>query len=293
MQSLWRRLAVVLTAAILPATVLAAQPQLRVVAAENFYGDIATQIGGSRAQVISVLSNPDQDPHLFEASVSTARALSHAQLVIYNGAGYDPWMDRLLAATHSPQRRIIVVAHLLNRKAGDNPHLWYDPNAIPVVAKAIAAELETLDPAGTSAYRTGLQGFLASWQTVTNKVKALRTRDAGTPVAATEPVFGYMAQALGLVMRNTGYQTAVMNGVEPSASQIAGFEEALRSRRVKILFYNNQVADSSTKRAKRIAREHGVPVVGVSETMPSGRHIQTWMTTQLDQVEQALTGGQQ
>lgn len=291
MQFFGRHLAAVLALAILPAAALAARPPIHVVAAENFYGDVAAQIGGSRVRVTSILSNPEQDPHMFEASVSTAQALSHAQLVVYNGAGYDPWMEKLLAATASRGRRAIVAARLLNRKAGDNPHLWYDPETMPVVAKAIAAELEAVDPAGKPAYRQGLASVLDSLQAVREKVTAIRALYAGTSVSATEPVFGYMAEALGLVMHNPGYQRAVMNGVEPSASQVAAFEDDLKARRVKALFYNNQVADSSTKRAKRIAQAHGVPVVGVSETMPAGLHFQAWMAGQLDDVERALAGG--
>jgi zinc/manganese transport system substrate-binding protein len=164
---------------------------------------------------------------------------------------------------------------------------------MPAVAKTVAADLESVDPAGASIYRRGLANLLDALRSVRERAEAMRARCAGTPVSATEPVFGYMARALGLVMRNPGYQRAVMNGVEPSASQIAAFEDDLKARRVKILFYNNQVSDSSTKRARRIAQSHGVPVVGVSETMPAGLHFQAWMTNQLVEVEHALAGERQ
>jgi zinc/manganese transport system substrate-binding protein len=293
MQFFGRRLAVILAVAILPAAALAAPQPVRIVAAENFYGDVAAQIGGSRVQVTSILSNPEQDPHMFEASVSTAQALSHARIVVYNGAGYDSWMEKLLAATSAPGRRVVVAAQLLHTKPGDNPHLWYAPDTMPAVAKTVAADLESVDPAGASIYRRGLANLLDALRSVRERAEAMRARYAGTPVSATEPVFGYMARALGLVMRNPGYQRAVMNGVEPSASQIAAFEDDLKARRVKILFYNNQVSDSSTKRARRIAQSHGVPVVGVSETMPAGLHFQAWMTNQLVEVEHALAGERQ
>ena len=142
----------------------APQPEhpIAVVAAENFYGDVARQIGGADVDVITILSSPDQDPHEFEASPSTARAVAEARLVIYNGADYDPWMEKLLAGTRSDQRDIIVVANLMGRKPGDNPHLWYDPATMPAVASRLASELETLDPAHGTAYRQRLQTFLAS-----------------------------------------------------------------------------------------------------------------------------------
>ena len=121
-----------------PATAQTSAGAISVVAAENFYGDVANQIAGSNATVSSILSNPDQDPHLFEASPSVARFLSGAAIVIYNGADYDPWMTKLLSATRSPGRKVIVVADLVHRKAGDNPHLWYDPPTMPAYAKALA-----------------------------------------------------------------------------------------------------------------------------------------------------------
>jgi zinc/manganese transport system substrate-binding protein len=292
MRSFKRKLSAILALMVLPITVLAAQSSIHIVAAENFYGDIAAQIGGSHVQVTSILSNPDQDPHLFEASVSTAQALSHAQLVVYNGAGYDPWMGKLLAASASSGRQTIVAGRLLHRKDGDNPHLWYDPATMPAVAKAITAALEKLDPAGGPVYRRGLAHVLVSLQTLRDKVTSMRSRCAGLPVTATEPVFGYMAHALGFVMRNGGYQLAVMNDVEPSASQIKAFEKDLKARRVRILFYNSQVTDASTERARRIAQAHGVPVVGVTETMPAGSHYQAWMMSQLSEIEKALAGGE-
>ncbi len=286
-----RKLLTALALAALPMTARAEQRPVRVVAAENFYGDIISQIGGGRVQVLSVLDRPDQDPHMFEASVSTARALSHARLVVYNGGGYDPWMKKLLAAAKSPGRRVVITARLLDAKPGANPHFWYDPAVMPVVAEVVAAALEALDPAGAPAYLNGLAQVREALRALRGKVAVLRARYAGTPVTATEPVFGYMAEALGFVVRNTGYQLAVMNDVEPGASQVAAFEKDLETRRVKILFYNKQVTDASTTRARRLAEKYGVPVVGVTETMPAGLHYQSWMLNQLAAVENALADG--
>ena len=135
---------------------------IRVVAAENFYGDIARQIGGNTVTVTSILRNPDQDPHLFEASPSVARALAHASIAIASGADYDPWMEKLMAATRHPGRVAIVVAHLVGRKPGDNPHIWYDPKTMPALARRLAAILEAQDPAHAAADRQRLAAFEAS-----------------------------------------------------------------------------------------------------------------------------------
>ncbi len=140
----------------------AAGGKIAIVAAENFYGDVAQQIGGDQVSVTSILSNPDQDPHLFETAPSVVREIAAAQVVIYNGADYDPWMERLLKVTPKPGRVVIVAADLMHKKAGDNPHLWYDSATIPAVAKALATALGTADPAHADHYMTGLKAFLAS-----------------------------------------------------------------------------------------------------------------------------------
>jgi zinc/manganese transport system substrate-binding protein len=275
-------------------TTVAASPAraepIAVVAAENVYGDVARQIGGSAVAVTSILSNPDQDPHLFEASASTAQALSRARIVIVNGIGYDPWMAKLLSAAPRVGRRVIEVAALLHRAAGDNPHLWYDPAAMPAVAKALAAELARLDPSRRAEYDGNLARFLATLRPLDARIAALRKVYAGTPVTATEPIAGYLASGLGLAMRNERFQLAIMNGTEPSAADIARFQDDLRDRAVRVLIYNSQTAGPLTERMRALAVKAGVPVVGMSETSPADAHYQDWMLAQLDALEAALAG---
>ena len=259
-----------------------------VVAAENFYGDVVKQIGGSYVDVTSILSNPDQDPHLFEASPKTARALQSARVVVYNGADYDPWMTKLLGATQGKDRTTIVAANLAGRKAGDNPHLWYDPKTMPAVARSVSAALGTADPAHKSVYDANLAKFLASLQPVDARVAALRARYQGQPVTATEPVFGYMSDAIGLDMRNQRFQLAAMNDTEASASDIAAFERDLRERRVRVLIYNSQATEALTRRMLALARQSKVPSVSVTETQPAGVNFQQWMLAQLDALDKAL-----
>src|SRR5260370_38096715 len=157
------------------------------VAAENFYGDVAEQVGGSAVKVTSILTIPDQDPHLFEASASTARALAAARIVIYNGADYDPWMSKLLSASRATGRITIEVAKLVGKKAGDNPHLWYDPATMPAVAKALAAQLAKLDPDHRSDYEARRDAFDASLGPIDANIAALRQRHPGTAITAPEP----------------------------------------------------------------------------------------------------------
>ena len=194
----------------------AAADLLAVVAAENFYGDVAQQIGGADVAVTSILSSPDQDPHLFEASPSTAKQLAGAKIVIVSGADYDPWMQKLLDASKAPGRKEIVVADLIHKKSGDNPHVWYDVAAMKALAKSLTAELSAADPAHKADYEKGGETFLASLKPLDARIAELKKKYAGAPVTASEPVFGYMAQALGLKMRNEKFQLAVMNNTEPS-----------------------------------------------------------------------------
>jgi zinc/manganese transport system substrate-binding protein len=259
-----------------------------IVAAENFYGDVARQIGGPDVRVTSILSNPDQDPHLFEASPSVARSLSGAKIVVYSGIDYDPWMAKLLAAVHRTDRKVIVVADLIGKKTGDNPHIWYDPATMPALVKALADALSSEDPAHQADYRQRLQAVTDSMQPIDAKVAALRTRLAGTPVTATEPVFGYMLDALGMTSRNQDFQLAVMNNTEPSASSIAAFEKDLRTHQVRLLIYNSQATDPIAERMERIAKASHVPVVGATETEPPGKTYQQWIMGELDAVDRAL-----
>jgi zinc/manganese transport system substrate-binding protein len=265
-----------------------AADKVTIVAAENFYGDLAHQIGGSHVAVTSILANPDDDPHLFETSPSTARTVAEAKIVVYNGADYDPWMDKLLAAAPKGERTTIVAADLIGRKGGDNPHLWYDPATLPAVAKALAAELEKRDPENAAHYKANLEKFDASLAEIRKEIGTMKAAYAGTEVTATEPVFGYMAQALGLKMLNYDFQVAVMNDTEPSPSQVAAFDKSLKDGSAKILFYNSQVTDSATARLLDLAKENKVAVIGVTETEPKGKTIQTWFKGQLDQVQKVL-----
>ncbi|CAH2769939.1 MAG: Zinc ABC transporter, substrate-binding protein ZnuA [uncultured Caballeronia sp.] len=261
-----------------------------VVAAENFYGDVVRQLGGNHVQVTSILSNPDEDPHLFEASPKTARALQNAVLVVYNGADYDPWMDKLLSASKGKGSTTIVAAQLMGKKSGDNPHLWYDPATMPTVAKAVSQYLVQADPAHKADYDARLAKFLASVKPIDDKVAALKSQYKGVPVTATEAVFGYMSDAIGLDMRNNSFQLAAMNDTEPSATDIAAFEKDLRERRVHVLIYNSQATEALTKRMLKVAHDSHVPSISVTETLPAGKTFQTWMTSQLDALSVALQG---
>lgn len=259
-----------------------------IVAAESAYADIARQVAGPGAVVTAVLVNPATDPHLFEPTPSTARAVAGASLIIQNGIGYDPWMARLIAASSIPPARVIDIAGLLGRQPGNNPHLWYDPATMPALARALADRLGAADPAdapGLAARRDRVLGELSALQ---RRIDDLRRRFSGRAVAATEPVFGLMAAALGLADRHAHFETAVMNGTEPAAGDVAAMQDDLRAHRIGALITNRQASDPAVVRLLAIARQSGVPIVQITETLPPGKTYQGWIGDELTALQAAL-----
>ena len=261
---------------------------VKVVAAENFYGDMASQVGGANVAVTSILSNPDEDPHLFEASPDTAKALTDAKVVIVNGVDYDPWMEKLLSAHKAPGRKEIIVGKLVGHKPGDNPHLWYDPAYMKAAAKALVADLVAVDPANKADYEQGYAKFVDSLKPLDDKIAAMRKSYAGQPVTASEPVFGYQAGLIGLKVHNEKYALAIMNNAEPTPSEVADFENDLKGHKVKAMLYNAQASEPAVGKLVDLAKNNGIPVVGVSETEPPNVTYQAWMMGQLDALDKAL-----
>lgn len=281
-------------ACLVPASSVPAAPPARigVVAAENFYADIVGQIAGDRVRLTSILSDPNVDPHEYETNARDAAAVANARLVIQNGLGYDTFIDRLIAASPNPQRTLIVVASLTGYKRGDNPHLWYDPATIPRLAQWVAEFLARIDPGSAAVYHDRHRVFQVSLQPLTQKIAALQARYAGVPVAVTEPVFTYMAQATGLrILTPMAFQKAIEEGQDPPASAVAQMEDHLRKRQVKVLLYNTQTVSPITARIRQLAKQAGVPIAGVSETLPPRKTFQQWMLGQLDELDAALGQG--
>lgn len=253
---------------------------IKIVAAENVYGGIAQQIGDSSVTVVSIMNNPNQDPHEFQADSATAKAVADADIIIYNGIGYDSWMEKLLGTRGKPGRQVIKVSDLVGAKMGDNPHLWYDPKTMPALATRLSNMLSK---------KTELLIFLQSMQPFLDKIATLKEKYHGISVSATEPLFGLMASALDWKMLNNGYQLAIMNGTEPSFKQIIDFQKSLTSKKIQLLFYNSQVMNPATAQLQKIAQQNGIPVLGIAETQPAtSKNYQEWMIQQLSEVERAL-----
>lgn len=268
-------------------TPLFAKP-IFIVAAENMYGDIAKQIGGVHVDVTTILSNPDQDPHSFELTPSVGYALTKAQLVIINGVGYDAWADRLLSHQTQNRPKIILAQDILGKKMGDNPHLWYDIDGMQKLSQYLAKQYIDLMPENRNLFEANLAQFSNQLTQIKKRIETIKSQHLGLFVAATEPVCGIMVGKLGFEMGEQNFQWVIMNGGEPSPRQVAQFEDDLRQKKIKLLFYNAQVITPETDRLKQIANQANIPIIGVSETMPEGMSYQQWMNDTLSKIEAAL-----
>ncbi len=262
------------------------------IGAENEYADVIGQVGGRYVNVSAIMSDPNTDPHTFEASPAVAREVGAAQLVVQNGVGYDTFMNTIESAAPSSSRKVIDVQTLLGLPdATPNPHLWYNPTTMPAVANAIATDLGQIDPAHASYYKANSASFIASLATWTKAIAAFKSAHPGTPVATTEPVADYMLQAAGTDnMTPFTFQADIMNGTDPSPQDTALQDSLFTQHKVKVFLYNQQVTDSLTESFIKLANENGIPVVGVYETMPTpGYTYQTWMEAEVSALNKAVT----
>jgi zinc/manganese transport system substrate-binding protein len=263
---------------------------INVVAGENFWGSLAAQLGGSRVSVHSVVTDPNADPHEYESSTTDARAFAEADLVVLNGAGYDDWGQKLLAANGSSHRAVLDIAQLLGRKAGDNPHFWYNPGYVLTVADKITAEYKAIDPGGVLFYEQQRSAFATALKPYTDRIAEIKSKYAGTPIGSTESIFVYMAGALGLdLISPPDFMNAVAQGTDPPASAVATFHDQVAAKQVKVLVYNIQASSALTASLKQLAQQQGIPLVGVTETLqPVGASFQDWQAAQLTALEAAL-----
>jgi zinc/manganese transport system substrate-binding protein len=261
------------------------------VGAENEYASVIQQVGGRYVTTSAIMSNPNTDPHTFEASISVAREVSSAQLVVQNGLGYDTFMNTIENAVPDSSRKVIVVQNLLGLPdSTPNPHLWYKPTTMPAVANAIANDLAAIQPSHAAYFRAHARTFISSLASWDRAIAAFKAKYPHTPVAVTEPVADYLLQAAGTdIMTPFPFQADIMNGVDPSAQDTALERSLFTQHQVKVFLYNQQVTDSLTQSFITLAKQNDIPVVGVYETMPEpGYDYQSWMLAETRDLQQAV-----
>jgi zinc/manganese transport system substrate-binding protein len=263
---------------------------VQVVAAENFWGSIAAQIGGIHAHVVSVITNPNTDPHQYEPTASDARNLASAQLVIENGIGYDPWVSKFLAADASTAP-VLDVGGLLGVASGGNPHRWYNPANVQTVIDALVAHYQKLDPADRAYFSAQRTSFNAVALSQYNQlISSIKSTYGGTPVGASESIFSMLAPALGLnLITPPAFLTAISEGTDVSAADKATIDNQIQNHLIKIYVYNSQNTTPDVQAQLDECRAAGIPTARITETLqPAGATYQAWQTAQLREIQAAL-----
>ncbi|HTJ26211.1 MAG TPA: zinc ABC transporter substrate-binding protein [Candidatus Limnocylindria bacterium] len=262
---------------------------ISVIGAENMYAEVIKEIGGPYVTVTSILDNPNSDPHAYESSTADASAVGKADLIVQNGMGYDAFMEKLEDASPHAGRTVIDVGERLGFKSDDNPHVWYQPQTMPTLAGVITAELSRRDPAHAAVFEANREKFITSLKPWVTQIDALRHAFPAAPVAVTEPVFNYTADAIGLDVRTrNAFQLAVEEGNDPAPQDVAAMRTLLTTHAVRLFIYNQQTVEPTTQELLDLAHRSHIPVVGVYETMPAGYTYARWMTAETDAIGLAL-----
>jgi len=294
-----RRLALLLLAVLAPfaagcggsSNTTASQGPLQVVAAENFWGSIATQLGGSKVHVTSVITSPATDPHDYEPTAADGRLLAGAKMAIVNGIGYDPWAAKLLSSNPVKGRIVLTVGDLVGIAAGGNPHRWYSPANVQQVIKAIVSDYSKLDPKDASYFQAQKAKFetkgLAQYKTL---IATIKQRYHGVPVGASESIFAPLSQALGLkLLTPYSFLKAISEGTEPTASDITTIDRQIAKHQIKVWVFNSQNSTPDVQRITDAARKQGIQVTTITETLtPASARFQDWQSAQLEALMQAL-----
>ncbi|MEU3984490.1 zinc ABC transporter substrate-binding protein [Streptomyces sp. NPDC026672] len=268
-------------------------PKIQVVASTNVYGDITERIGGDRVDVTSIISDPDQDPHSYEANTQNQLALSKAKIVIENGGGYDDFIDRMLGSGNNSSAELINAVKVSGRTAPEggelNEHVWYDFPTVAKIADRIAAALGEADPADAAAFTKNAETFKEKLAGLEAKEADIKKKHGGEAVGITEPVPLYLTEAGGLVNKTPEeFSEAIEEGDDVSPKILQETLALYSGRQVKALVYNAQTSGPQTEKVENAAKAAGIPVVPVTETLPTGKDYLGWMTANVDALASAL-----
>lgn len=264
---------------------------VQVVAAENTYGDLVQQIGGVQVHVLSILSDPNVDPHEYESNVDSARQIADADIVIANGGGYDDWMDKLMATTQNSKRIALHAFDIATTHLKENEHVWYNPDNVIAISQKITEALKLKDPANGAQYDANFAALKSDILKLDDRLAELKAKYNKTPILLTETIFLYQSELIGLnVLTPWTFDKAIAEGNDPSPADEILAESQVKGKQGKILVYNVQTITPITTKLQDEAKVLNIPIVPVSETMPPGEHYQTWMAKQLDVLDKALSG---
>ena len=269
----------------------AANGKIQVTAAENFWGSIASQLGGNKVAVTSIITNPDTDPHTYQPTANDGRTITTAGMVIYNGIGYDPWAPKLLATNSGAGPTVLDVGQRVAVPEGGNPHRWYSPPDVERAIGAVTAGYSRLDPKHAPYFAARERSFeTAGLRAYHGLIVQIRQRYAGTAVGASESIFAPMAQALGLnVLTPPSFLEAISEGTDPTAQDKATIDAQIKGHQIKVYVYNSQNATPDVQAQVKEARAAGIPVTTITETpVPPSSTFQAWQVRQLQGLAAAL-----
>ncbi|QGQ96401.1 metal ABC transporter substrate-binding protein [Paenibacillus psychroresistens] len=263
--------------------------KIKIVAAENFYGEVAQAVGGDLVHVVSLLTSPDMDPHDFEPTPQASKDVDAAQIVIYNGIGYDEWMAKIIKASGGTDSKTVIAigSDIMGKKEGDNEHLWYNPETFPKYAKVLAENLSKLDPLNADTYAKQADAYIATLAPATELAKELKQATA-IPIAVSEPVFDYMAEALNLTVTDKKFELAAEEGADPAPADVAKLQDDIKAKKIKMFVYNTQSSSTTIQNMVALSKENGIPIIEVTETLPKDKNYIQWMTDILNQIKAAL-----
>ncbi|WP_225425352.1 metal ABC transporter solute-binding protein, Zn/Mn family [Apilactobacillus timberlakei] len=259
--------------------------KIRIVTSTDIYGQAARAVAGSKAQVNSIINNPNVDPHDYQPTIKVAENISNANVVIYNGLGYDSWIEPLTQNTKKHTKLLNVGANLLNKKTGDNPHVWYFSKTMIKLTNEIAKTLSNKDPANKTYYFHNARKYINTFSPIQHKIKQLKSNKSKILVDVSEPVFDYSLKEMGYQVKDGGYSKAVENGTDPTPNEIRSVQLDIIHHKIAFFVENTQASDSIVDNLVQLAKKHKVPVVKVTETMPNNTTYQKWMLSQYQQVE--------
>ncbi|QHT61088.1 zinc ABC transporter solute-binding protein [Paenibacillus lycopersici] len=270
-------------------TAPAASSTISIVAAENFYGEVAEKVGGSYVSVTSLLTSPDADPHDYEPTPDASKAIDQASVVIFNGIGYDEWAQKLIDASGKASDKTVirVASDVMGHQEGDNEHVWYNPQTMGKYADYLADQLGKLVPEHKKDFMEQAQDYKQSLAPLSDAVASLK-QTSPLPVAVSEPVFDYMAQALNLQITDEKFEMAAEEETDPSPQDVAKLQEDIKGKKIKFFVNNIQASSQTVQNLVNLAKENDVPVIEVTETQPAGKSYVEWMTEQLNQIEEVL-----
>jgi zinc/manganese transport system substrate-binding protein len=272
----------------------ASDGKIQVTAAENFWGSIASQLGGTKVAVTSIITNPDTDPHSYQPTANDGRSIATAGMVIDNGIGYDPWVQKLLATNSGAGPTVLDVGRLVGVPGGGNPHRWYSPSDVQTVINTVTADYKKIDPNDATYFDTQNQSFVNGALAQYNQLIAqIKSRYPGVPVGASESIFAPMAQALGLdLLTPSSFLEAISEGTDPTARDKATIDAQIKGHQIKVYVYNSQNATPDVQAQVKEARAAGIPVTTITETLvPPSSTFQAWQVHQLQGLAVALSRG--